>query len=219
MSLLRRLNTQTIRAVIFDHDGTLVNSEPVHYSCWQKVLATFGATLSAETYNINLSGKPSIQSAHWLIEHFTLGSVSAQQMFEEKTTLLHHWLTNHAFPLKEGANDLLNHLHPRVPLAIASGAGRMEVERSVEAHQLRKYFKTLCTKDDVKHNKPAADVYLLAAEELGVEPSECIAIEDSDTGQAAAEAAGMHCFRLTDNTRARASKHWTPISQLSDLLK
>lgn len=185
-----------IKAIIFDHDGTLVDSEPVHLSLWQDALRPFDCSIDAEDYSRNLSGHPTIKSAHWLVERFSL-PITPETLFETKQQGLYNWLSQKAFPLMPDALNVVRGLHEkRVPLAVASGAGRVEVTRSLTFHGLMDYFPFVTTRDDAARNKPAPDIYLRAAELLEVAPEHCLAIEDSDSGQQSATAAGMHCLRL-----------------------
>ena len=87
--------------------------------------------------------------------------------------------------------DIARHFHGRVPIAVVSGGPRDAVERTLEATGLDALFDLVVTNSDVAHGKPAPDVYLLAMERLGVDPEHCIAYEDSGSGLASAEAAGI----------------------------
>lgn len=189
-----------IDAVIFDHDGTLVDSEPVHHKYWAATLAPYGVDLSRDDYQRQLSGRPTIRSAHWLVDTHQL-EVAAQHICDSKISALREHLEAHAFPIMPGADALVRWLATQpVTLAVASGASRYEVERSLSVHALSPYFKAVSTKDDVVNNKPAPDVYLNAADAIGARPEHCLAIEDSDSGQLAAQAAGMPCLRLKSHT-------------------
>lgn len=193
-----------IRAVIFDHDGTLVDSEPHHLAAWQELLAPYNATLSTEEYQRHLSGRPSLASAQWLTERFDL-PLAAEALFQQKHRALCAWLEHQAYPLMPGALPLLQALlETGTPLAVASGASSSEVQSSLERHNLHPFFPVVVTRDQVTHNKPAPDVYLLAAQQLGIAPEDCLAIEDSDSGQRAALAAGMSCLRLDTHTELDA---------------
>ena len=199
-SLIRMIQP-TIKAVIFDHDGTLVDSEPVHLRCWGRVLAPYGCTLTTAEYNRNLSGMPSIASANWLADKFNLDR-NPDALLSAKQKLLEEFLTSDAYPLMPGITELLEYLsHKELPLGVASGADRLQVQSSLDAHEFNRYFSAVATKNDVANNKPAPDVFLHAAQLLGIAPQECVAIEDSDTGERAACAAGMYCLRLHPQPR------------------
>jgi HAD superfamily hydrolase (TIGR01509 family) len=185
-----------VAAVIFDHDGTLVDSEPVHLACWQRTLEPYGRSLAAQQYAKYLSGLPSINSASWLIEQFQL-DIDPAALLTIKQAHLNRYLAVQACPIMAYVPNLIEYLwQRRIPMAIASGASLDEVTRSLKFHSLEHYFKATVTKEDVTANKPAPDVYLLAAQRLEVQASECIAIEDSDSGQMSALSAGMTCIRL-----------------------
>lgn len=206
-----------VKAIIFDHDGTLVDSEPMHLSFWQQALAPFAQTLTGQQYAENLAGIPSIESAKWLIQTFDLDT-SAEDLLAQKTAYLKHYLHHSAYPLLPGVSTLLELLHRHQwPMAVASGAGVFEVTRSVHFHNLESYFQSIATKDHVENNKPAPDVYLLAAASLGVDPEFCLAIEDTDTGQSAALAAGMTCLRLNTLTRLPHSSRCHKITSMTDV--
>lgn len=201
----------TIKAIIFDHDGTLVDSESVHCECWNQTireLSQAGATLAPQVQNqdqplsfddycTHYNGLPTNETAARIATQFKLNT-STKALCDNKIAKLNAQLAHTPFALLPGVRQALDYLHTRkIPMAIASGANRYEVEHTIHAHTLSKYFKTVATKQDVTHNKPAPDVFLLAAKQLNTEPKFCLAIEDSDSGFTAATAAGMPCLRLT----------------------
>lgn len=213
MSIFRQF-----RAVIFDHDGTLVDSEPVHLACWQQALEPFSQKLSAQQYANNLSGLPSSQSAKWLVDTFELDT-SADTLLVAKQRHLHEYLAQRACPLMPDVKALLDLLsRSGTLLAVASGASRKEVERSLSYHDIDHYFQACVTQDEVVNNKPAPDIYLLAAETLGVAGAECVAIEDSDSGQRAALAAGMPCVRLDTPSQLPVTPQCRIIANIGTLI-
>jgi HAD superfamily hydrolase (TIGR01509 family) len=207
-----------VAAVIFDHDGTLVDSEPVHLACWQRTLEPYGKSLAAHQYTQHLSGFPSINSARWLIEQFQL-DIEASALLAIKQAHLNHYLAAQACPIMADIPSLLEYLWQRkIPMAIASGASKSEVTRSLKFHSLEHYFRATVTNEDVTANKPAPDVYLLAAQLIGAEASQCIAIEDSDSGQTSALRAGMTCIRLNTPSELPAHPSCYTIPSISTLL-
>ena len=208
-----------IHAVIFDHDGTLVDSEPVHLACWQEALTPYNATLSKEDYSQKLSGMPTIYSATWLAGKFNL-DIPADALLREKQKHLRDFLTKDRFPLMRGVESLLQYLaERRIPMAIATGASREEVTTSLRHHKLAPYFNAVVSKDDVRHNKPAPDVYQLAARHLGVAEQHCVAIEDSDNGEQAARTAGIHCLRYHPPAAAPEAYRFGCYATLQDWLE
>ena len=197
----------TIKAVIFDHDGTLVDSEGVHCACWNSVLHTYQQQLSYTSYCADYNGLPTLETAQRIQQKFAL-PISASALYELKIAALNQHLASQPFPLLPGALEALIHLaQQKFPLAIASGANRKEVLHSVAAHKLAPYFAAISTKNDVTNSKPSPDVYLHAAAQIGIEPQYCLAIEDSDTGEQSAIAAGMPCIRLTPTPNNKAQSY------------
>jgi HAD superfamily hydrolase (TIGR01509 family) len=195
-------NHHHFHAIIFDHDGTLVDSEYIHCDCWNKVLAPHGHTLNFASYCALYNGLPTRETAARLQERYKL-TESIDALYQHKINILNEYLTQNAFPLLPHVQVTLRFLQQNnIPLAIASGANYHEVANSVKQHNIASFFKAICTKNDVTHSKPAPDVYLLAAQQLNLEPKNCLAIEDSDTGYESARKAGMHCLRLTTQPTA-----------------
>ena len=194
------MQQRPILAIIFDHDGTLVDSEPVHHAMWRNTLANYGVELSRRTYQTDLSGRPTIDSARRLVQKHQL-SIEPEVLCQQKLDAIAAHLSHTPFPLIDGVLPMLTWLGQKpIPLAVASGASAHEVNHSLNAHGITGFFKAVATRNDVRHNKPAPDVYLHAAAQLGVAPEHCLAIEDSDSGQSAAVAANMRCLRLPSHT-------------------
>jgi HAD superfamily hydrolase (TIGR01509 family) len=194
-----------LKAVLFDHDGTLVDSEGVHYQMWLEILKPYGVSISAEQYMQIYSGMPTSDNARDLIERFKL-PVSIDDLVTQKLDYAHAYLKQHAFPLMPDAQAILDYFkqQPSIQQAIVTGAGTQIVNATVRAHQLKDYFTTIVSYDDVEHSKPAPDCYLLAQERLGLKASECIAIEDTEHGVAAAVAAGVACIAIPN---AQSQQH------------
>jgi beta-phosphoglucomutase-like phosphatase (HAD superfamily) len=159
-------------------------------------LAPFKAEFSLEDYTRHLTGIPSTSSAQWIIDRFALPTEAAS-LYAQKQAHVDEYLASHAFPLMPYAAELVRYcFEAGLKLAVASGAGRAEIQRSLEAHGLQQWISVVASKDDVPRNKPAPDVYLLALKQLDERAAHSIAIEDSNVGQASALAAGLTCLRL-----------------------
>ncbi|CAN5358635.1 HAD family phosphatase [soil metagenome] len=187
---------EPVEAVIFDMDGTLIDSESVHIAGMQDAARTLGLALPLDLCHA-MVGVPSHECNVMLQEHYGLGfdlavfrghfSKSVQRQMSERV------------PMKPGAVELLDVLRDRgLPLAIATSAGRATAERNLGRAGLLDRFVTLATRDDVEHPKPAPDLYLEAARRLGVAPERCVAFEDSSIGIIAAHAAGMRAVMVLD---------------------
>ncbi|WP_346836799.1 HAD family phosphatase [Microbulbifer sp. SAOS-129_SWC] len=186
----------TIKAILFDHDGTLVDSEPAHFSIWQKVLAPYGVDLSEAIYREYCAGLPAPDNARDLISRYAI-EAQPEQLVRDKIAATRRFLESAAFPLMPGALEVVQHCHSLgLRLAIVTGSGRAVVEATARSHGWQPLFETLISADDVARNKPHPDGYQLALQRLGLEPGHCIAIEDTEHGLAAADAAGVPCLAV-----------------------
>lgn len=200
-SLLQEIQLP-IRAVLFDHDGTLVDSEPTHFLMWKEVLAAYGISLQKQQYQDHYAGAPTASNAIEMVSRFAINEVPAK-LAEVKNSATRVFLAGTAFPLMPSVKEVLSSLRScGLRLAIVTGAGRDGVQATLRAHSLDGHFETVVSGDDVRRSKPAPDCYLLAAERLGLHPSECIAIEDTEHGVEAATSAGVACLAVpTDMSR------------------
>lgn len=185
-----------IKAILFDHDGTLVDSEAAHFQMWANVLEPYGVSLSVEQYKDHYAGIPTASNAVDFVERFAL-PVSPAVLAEAKNSTTATFLSREAFPLMPGVQESIAFFRAcGLRLAVVTGAGRNGVDASIRAHALYDSFTTIVSGDDVRQSKPAPDCYLLAMRRLGVTPAECVAIEDTEHGVASANSAGIACLAV-----------------------
>lgn len=174
---------------IFDLDGTLVDTMPLHYRAWDEAMRRVGmpGTLDAELF-YSLGGVPTRRVAELIAAHYGL-TIDPERVFHDK---------EEAFMAIQAEAGLIaptvefaRKMAATHPLAVASGGPRLVVERTLELAGLRPLFKAVVSADDVTHGKPAPDMFLLAAKLMGVEPTRCLVFEDAAPGIQAAKAAGM----------------------------
>ncbi len=211
-----------IQAVLFDHDGTLVDSEPAHYAMWAEILSAYGAELTPEHYKTQYAGSPSLANAYTAIDFFKLQGITAQDLARQKKQATTSFTQTQAYPLMPGVSALLEHLHKKgFRLGVVTGAEAHEVDITLRMHQLAPYFETVVCANDVARNKPAPDPYLLALKRLQLPPQACIAIEDTAFGLQAAVDAGIrtlavpHAFTHSQDF-SRASAVLTQIKEVED---
>lgn len=184
------------KSVLFDHDGTLVNSEGIHFGLWCQTLLPHGVNLTEAEYKAHFVGIPSKHSAVDVVRRHGL-SVVAHELTRQKEALTQDYLRQQAFPLMPGAHDAVAALRAHgVRLGVVTGAGPDGIEATLRDHGWRSSFDTVVTAADVPHSKPAPDVYELALARLGLLAHEAVAIEDTATGVAAARAAGLRCLAI-----------------------
>ncbi len=188
-----------LKAVLFDHDGTLVDSEKVHFCFWREALARHGAALEETEFRRHFVGVPGKYATVGAVQRHGL-QVTAADLTLQKNALCDAYLASQAFPLMPGVPEAVAALHHRhgLRLAIVTGGGPEGVLATLRAHPwAAQSFDTVVSAADVEHSKPAPDVYLLALRRLGLRADEAIAFEDTAAGVAAASAAGLRCVAVT----------------------
>ena len=190
------------KAVIFDMDGVIVDSEPRHQQAFQEIFEEMGMS---ETHGITFSnylGKS--DRAVWLdFMEMHRPAQSIEELTEWKQSRLMD-LIRREKPLFEGLPDLVSVLSLKYKLAVASGSLHPVIDVVLEIDGLRRFFQSIVSVQDVEHGKPAPDVYLKAARELNVDPANCCVIEDAPAGIKAAKAAGMYAVGITNSVKSDA---------------
>ena len=186
----------TLKAVLFDLDGTLVSSEDIHYQLWVDILNGYGVSFSEQEYKKHYAGMPSAANAVDMIDRYALNA-DPEALLMAKVKATHAYLAHQAYPLMPHVCDTIAFFEARgLILAIVTGADRVSAISNVQAHGLHQAFSTIVSGDDVVHNKPAPDCYLLAMDRLGLQAEECVAIEGSEHGVMAAHQAGVMCLAI-----------------------
>jgi HAD superfamily hydrolase (TIGR01509 family) len=175
-------------AVIFDCDGTLVDSEPLARLAWERALAPYGYALTDADAEACV-GLPYPRVHEYFAARVTLPA--AEPFWTEFSGELFTLIDTELAPFDD-AVDAARELRSRgVPVAVASSSPRERLERTLRRAGLLDAFDVVVAGDEVEHGKPAPDMFLLAAARLGVRPSACVVIEDSPPGVQAGRAAGM----------------------------
>ncbi|HYO89000.1 MAG TPA: HAD-IA family hydrolase [Candidatus Limnocylindrales bacterium] len=203
------MSTFCPHVVIFDMDGLLVDSEPV----WGQVE---DAMLSRRGYDLNVTIRERLigmrMNDFWgaMVREYQLAE-SAEELIAEVTERMVTAIPGHVEPCP-GAQELLDYLHARgVPCAIASSSPMAIINAVVDSEGWHGYFEAFVSGDQVLNGKPAPDIYLEAARQIGADPSVCLTLEDSRNGARAAVAAGMVCYAVPDLSHGHAN-HFTEIT-------
>ena len=192
-----------LKAVIYDCDGVIADSEPLHLALFQEILKEQGIALTKEAYwekYLAMDDKACF-TAIFRDNGRALTDAELQNLIARKTALYKKKAAENMVILP-GVVELTYALAQKYPLAVASGALRDEVRLMVETAGLTQYFDVIVAAEDVKNSKPAPDAYLKALESLNkatgkaMAPAECLVIEDSKHGVASAKAAGMKCLAV-----------------------
>jgi HAD superfamily hydrolase (TIGR01509 family) len=190
-----REKIRTAQAVVFDMDGVLVNSEKRHFLAHQKALSEFGVKIDKPFYIAHgVSTDPATFYAK-AFERQELPPQIVEKVDSKKRQIYEDFQAKEGLISIKPAISLVNTLHQMgIPLAIASAVRRDETDKTLKLLGIDRSFPVIIAgRDFLLRNKPYPDIYLKAAELLGVSPADCIAIEDSGNGAAAATRAGMTC--------------------------
>ena len=177
-------------AILFDFDGVLLDSEPVHCACWAEVLAPLGVTVEWEYYRqygvgvddrgmLRTMAARSDPERNW--EELWAQYPAKKRLFQARMA--------QSPPFDPSLDGFLSRLHSAYKLAVVSSSSTTEIALILTAGGIRRHFDTLVCGEDVQHHKPAPDPYLLAAQRLGVRTA--LVVEDSEPGMASGRAAGF----------------------------
>lgn len=186
-----------IEAVIFDLDGTLVDSMWLWESIDIDYLKRYNIDLPVDLQK-EIEGKSFTETAQYFKERFQLQD-TVDQIKADWNRMAMDYYTNHV-PLKQGVEKFLVHLSQQnIPMGIGTSNSRELVDKVIEKHGIKGYFKSIRTSCEVDKGKPAPDIFLRVAEDLGVRPDKCLVFEDIPNGILAAKAAGMKVCAVFDD--------------------
>lgn len=186
------------KAVIFDLDGTLIDTEKYYRKAWPRVFEQFGYRMTDDQYLfIRSLGKPFIQPT--LKEFSRDPDFDYDAIMPVRKQLMEEMIEKNGIQKKAGAEELLTFLKDNSILrAVATASPVSRAERYLSAVGLLPYFDKIISAKDMKEGKPSPYVYLYAAEQLGLKPEECLAVEDSPNGVLSASRAGLKVVMVPD---------------------
>jgi HAD superfamily hydrolase (TIGR01509 family) len=182
------------KVILFDMDGVLVNTEPLHYQLWKQVFAERGLDIAFEVYKgcIGANGKRLMEL---VLEHYGVDYRNDAAIFARYYQLKEENLRYGDIPRIEGVTETLTELQRRgYRMAVASSSTQDYIELCTDRAGIGHFFDVRFSAQWVKNTKPAPDVFLAAAEKMNAAPEDCVVVEDSTNGTLAAKAAGMRCI-------------------------
>ena len=186
--------TEGFEGLVFDLDGTLVDSMPVHFEAWCEALEQVGAGgVFEEDVFYAMGGRPTKDIVVQLNEEYGLKLDPSTVAFAKKEAFMKRLDEE---TLNEDVVTYAQSWRGKVPMAIATGGSRLVAEKTLQVLGLSDLFDEVVTADDVSAGKPDPEVFLLAAERIGIDPTQCVAFEDAAPGIMAAQLAGMQVVAI-----------------------
>ncbi len=183
-----------IKTIIFDLDGLLVDSQPLQYKAYNQVFTKHGHPISKESW-IKL-----VQCSSTIPEFMEKNEIPGDpEVIRDEKKAIYENIIKTELQLKTGAKELVNLLSQHYDLCVGSASRPESIQLYLDKFKLKPKFKAVISDFNVKKHKPAPDVFLAAAKETKVLPSECIVIEDSIAGLKTAKAANMKCIVCPDS--------------------
>lgn len=190
-----------IKAIIFDMDGVIFDTERVYLDIWSKVFEKYGYKITKEIY-ISVMGRGRKKVKEIFLKNFG-EDMPIEEMYLEKDAMLFKVIENNEVPMKLGAYDLLKYLKENnYKIALATSAKRDRVKKQIEGAEIKSFFDTVVCGDDIVNSKPNPEIFIRAACNLEVEKENCIVIEDSPAGIEAAYNANIIGFHVEDLKKA-----------------
>ena len=187
-----KLPKRPFKAYLFDCDGTIADSMPLHYVAWKRILAEWGCEFDEQTF-YSWGGMPVTEIIAALNVRNGL-AMPVEEVQRRKEALYFEIL-----PELKSVPEVLEHIelsHGHIPFAVVSGSTRESVTKSLEALGILDKFDTLVCAGEYERSKPDPQPFLIAAERLGVAPEDCLVFEDTEMGIQAATAAGMASVKI-----------------------
>ena len=184
-----------LEAVIFDMDGVLSDTQKLHAQAQSKILEEYGVEMSPEEITRNYAGKP----PGTLFREESPAS-NPMEAHAKKQDVLYELVEREGVEPIEGSQRLVRELEGKYELAVASSSQPDFIQEVVDSLGVSEYLEVIKSASEVPNGKPAPDVFLQTADELGVKPKDCLVIEDGRSGMKGATEAGMVCIGLFDES-------------------
>lgn len=200
-----------LKAVLFDMDGVIVDTEPLHRKSYFRMFEDVGIDVSESLYN-SFTGQATLPICRTLCEQFELAEKAENLMAIKRKHFKHLFENDSDLALLDGVHDLIKDYYDNdLTLVLASSASMPNINRIFERFDLNQYFKAKISGADLKASKPHPEIFIKAAQLAEKPKDNCMVIEDSTNGIAAAHAAGIYCVgykspHSTDQDYSKANK-------------
>lgn len=212
-----------IKGILYDFDGTIVDSEKFHFESWKQTLDEFGIQLIKEYYLLNYAGVPTPQNAKTMINKYRL-AISSKNLCIQREFVAKRLAKEYQLELMPNALETIKYFHSKgIRLGIVTGSPRVDLDDFFEYTSIEKYFDFSITRDDVEKSKPNPQCYFLGASKLGFKKSEIIVFEDTHNGVLAAKNANLTCYavqkeKILQERLSKADKIFSTLGEAKEYL-
>src|SRR5690554_4337617 len=208
-----------LKAVLFDMDGVIVDTEPLHRKSYFRMFEDFGIDVSESLYN-SFTGQATLPICRTLCQHFELSNQAENLVATKRKHFKYLFENDNDLALLDGVHDLItDYYNNDLTLVLASSASMLNIDRIFERFDLNRYFKAKISGADLRASKPHPEIFIKAAELSEKPKANCMVIEDSTNGITAANAAGIYCvgFKSPNSTNQDYSKADKVISDFGEI--
>lgn len=200
--MIKPLNMNKIKALLFDLDGTLIDSEFFHFECWNEILKDYGVSLTYEDWLKNYAGIPLPKNAQNLLIKYSIDAVLDDIITRREALTLERLKTNDV-NLMPFVLEFIEFFHSKgLILAIVTSSPRKDVDAIFQRNGFGEYFDLIITRTEVSKSKPDPESYNLCVEKLNLIKTDCLVFEDTINGVKSAVAAGITCFAIQSDIGA-----------------
>ena len=191
-----------IKALLFDLDGTLIDSEKFHFDCWNTCLCDYEVAIDFKDWLSSYAGIPLPKNAKTIIDKYKIEE-ELEGFIDRREKITFDGFRSTDIALMPHALEFIQFVYEKgLTLAVVTASPKIDVEAVFERNGLAKYFSVFITRTDVSKSKPDPESYDLCVERLGLEKDECIVFEDTLNGVKSALAAGITCYAIQNNVRS-----------------
>jgi beta-phosphoglucomutase len=198
---------KNLKAVLFDLDGTLIDSEWFYYKAYRKTLELYDIPLQSHEWLNDFAGKTDSQTFGLLQSKYKI-KADHEVFFDKVRAVIKVQHQEEAVPLMPGAGDLIHFLkEQRITMAVVTSSKREAANYHLEQNGIRQMFSVVVSRTEVQNPKPHPEPYHLCLEQLELDRRDCLVLEDSQTGSASAKAAGLTAFGVHTHESIRKTLH------------
>jgi HAD superfamily hydrolase (TIGR01509 family) len=206
-----------IRAIVFDMDGLMIDTEELYWQVGRALAAEYGRTVSDHTL-LKMTGRDRLVSSQVFAEETGVPLSGEEVMHRREAMMLDRFRRGGLQPMP-GLREILDRFRGRLKLGVATSSPRVLVEAALPALEVHAHFDAITAGDEIVSGKPNPEIYLKTMDKLGVKPAECVVLEDAPLGATAGKAAGAYVIAVPSRLTTHANFTGIADQRVADLLE